>query len=51
MAGIAKENLVRILKEFKTLGILYTEGRKIMITDIRMLAEISSYSNKSLKLR
>lgn len=51
MAGIAKENLVRILKEFKTLGILITDGRKITVTDIKMLAEISSYSTKTLNIR
>ncbi|MCX2454146.1 Crp/Fnr family transcriptional regulator [Pedobacter sp. PLR] len=51
MAGIAKENLVRILKEFKNLGVLFSEGRKITITNIKMLAEISSYSNKTLKIR
>lgn len=51
MAGIAKENLVRILKEFKTLGILYTDGRKIVVDDIKKLVEISSYSNKTLVMR
>lgn len=51
MAGIAKENLIRILKEFKTLGILYTEGRSIIIQDINSLIEISSYSTKSLRMR
>lgn len=51
MAGIAKENLIRILKEFKTQGIVYTEGRTIAVKELNKLIEISSYSTKSLKIR
>src|SRR5690606_31501441 len=43
IVGTAKENVVRILKEFKLAGILYTTGRRIFIQDIKQLIEISSY--------
>ncbi len=44
MVGTANENVVRILKEFKSLGILYTQGRKIIIEDVKKLIDISGYS-------
>ena len=44
MVGTANENVVRILKEFKSLGIVHTHGRKIIIDDIKKLIEISGYS-------
>lgn len=43
MAGIAKENVIRLLKDFKAEGILETEGRKIRILDIRSLVKKSNY--------
>lgn len=45
MVGTAKENVVRFLKEFKTSGILSTQGRKIMVHDIKKLIEISNYGS------
>jgi CRP-like cAMP-binding protein len=41
MAGIAQENVIRLLKEFKEEGILETDGRKICITDIKRLVKKS----------
>ncbi|RKR82944.1 CRP-like cAMP-binding protein [Mucilaginibacter gracilis] len=43
MAGIAEENVIRLLKEFKTEGILVTEGRKIIIKDVRLLVKRANY--------
>lgn len=43
MAGIAQENVIRLLKEFKDEGILRTEGRKIRILDIQSLVKKSNY--------
>jgi len=43
MAGIAPENVIRLLKEFKAEGILETEGRKILIKDIQLLIKKSNY--------
>jgi len=43
MAGIAQENVIRLLKEFKAEGIIETEGRKILIKDIRRLVKKSNY--------
>jgi len=43
MAGIAQENVIRLLKEFKDEGILETDGRKILIKDIRRLVKKSNY--------
>lgn len=43
MAGIAQENVIRLLKEFKTEGILETDGRKIWIRDIKQLVKKSNY--------
>ena len=48
MVGTANENVVRILKEFKTLNILYTQGRKIIVNDVRKLIEISNSGNQFL---
>ncbi|WP_094573045.1 Crp/Fnr family transcriptional regulator [Mucilaginibacter xinganensis] len=44
MAGIAHENVIRLLKEFKEEGILETDGRKIRIKDIKQLIKKSNYS-------
>jgi CRP/FNR family transcriptional regulator, polysaccharide utilization system transcription regulator len=43
MAGIAQENVIRLLKEFKTEGIVETDGRKIWIKDIKRLVKKSNY--------
>lgn len=43
MAGIAEENVIRLLKEFKGDGILETDGRRIAILDIRRLVKKSNY--------
>lgn len=43
IAGIAQENVIRILKEFKIEGILETEGRKIFIKDIKSLVKRANY--------
>ena len=43
IAGIAQENVIRLLKEFKAEGIIDTEGRKILIKDIRRLVKKSNY--------
>ena len=43
MAGIAQENVIRLLKEFKAEGIVETDGRKIWIKDIKLLVKKSNY--------
>lgn len=43
IAGIAQENVIRLLKEFKAEGILETEGRKIIIKDIKLLVKKANY--------
>ncbi len=43
MAGIAQENVIRLLREFKEEGILETDGRKIIIKDISRLVKKSNY--------
>ena len=43
MAGIAQENVIRLLKEFKKENILETDGRKIWIKDIKLLVKKSNY--------
>jgi CRP/FNR family transcriptional regulator, polysaccharide utilization system transcription regulator len=43
MAGIAKENVVRLLRDFKDEGLLETNGRTIRVTDIKSLVKRSNY--------
>jgi CRP-like cAMP-binding protein len=43
IAGIAQENVVRLLKEFKGESILETDGRKIIIKDIKLLIKRANY--------
>ena len=43
LVGTARENIVRIIKDFKEEGILETNGRKIIIKDIKQLLKISNY--------
>jgi len=43
MVGIAHENVIRLIKEFKEEGIVDTDGRKIWIKDIKRLIKKSNY--------
>ena len=43
MVGIAQENVIRLLKEFKAEGLVETDGRKIWIKDIKQLVKKSNY--------
>lgn len=43
LVGTARENVVRILSEFKEEGILETRGRKIIVYDVKRLIEVANY--------
>ena len=43
LVGTARENVVRMLSEFKEEGILETRGRKIIILDIKKLVAVANY--------
>jgi CRP-like cAMP-binding protein len=43
LVGTARENVVRMLTEFKQEGILKTIGRKIIVEDVRKLIAIADY--------
>jgi CRP-like cAMP-binding protein len=43
LVGTARENVVRILSEFKEASILQTKGRKIIVNDVNKLIEIANY--------
>ena len=43
LVGTARENILRILKDFKEDGILETKGRKIIITDVNKLLAAANY--------
>jgi len=43
LVGTARENIIRILSEFKEDGILTTKGRKIVVKDVKKLIEIANY--------
>ena len=43
IVGIAQENVIRILREFKAEGIIETKGRKICVKNIRKLVDRSNY--------
>ncbi|MEK7198380.1 MAG: helix-turn-helix domain-containing protein [Bacteroidota bacterium] len=43
LVGTARENVVRLLTEFKEDKILETKGRKIMVPDINKLIKIADY--------
>ncbi|KAA2239951.1 Crp/Fnr family transcriptional regulator [Chitinophaga agrisoli] len=43
LVGTARENVIRILAEFKEEGILETKGRKIIIKNINKLVAIANY--------
>jgi CRP-like cAMP-binding protein len=43
LVGTARENVVRMLSEFKEAGIVETRGRKIIVVDVKRLIEIADY--------
>jgi CRP-like cAMP-binding protein len=43
LVGTARENVVRVLSEFKESNILETNGRKIIILDVNKLIKIANY--------
>lgn len=43
VAGIAQENVIRLLRDFKKQGIIETEGRKIYVKNVRSLIKKSNY--------
>lgn len=43
IVGTARENVVRVLSEFKEKNILETKGRKIIVLDVKKLIEIANY--------
>jgi len=43
LVGTARENVVRVLTEFKEQGILITQGRKIIVHDVGGLIQIANY--------
>lgn len=43
IVGSSRENIVRVLSEFKEMGILSTQGRKIIIHDVVALVKMANY--------
>ena len=43
LVGTVRENVVRVLREFKESGIIRTEGRKIIVEDVGQLIRIANY--------
>lgn len=43
IVGTARENVVRVLSEFREAGIVETRGRKIIVQDVCKLIEIANY--------
>lgn len=43
MVGATRENIVRLLRDFKDEQLIQTKGRKIWVTDITRLAKVSNY--------
>jgi len=43
LVGTARENVVRMLSEFKEEGSVETKGRKIIVLDVKKLIEIANY--------
>ena len=43
LVGTARENVVRVLTEFKESDILQTKGRKIIVHDVNKLIKIANY--------
>ncbi len=44
IVGTARENVVRLLSEFKKENILETKGRKIIVIDVKKLIDIANYA-------
>jgi CRP-like cAMP-binding protein len=44
LVGTVRENVVRLLSEFKEKGIVSTKGRKIIVNDVNKLIRIADYS-------
>ncbi|MBN8854849.1 MAG: Crp/Fnr family transcriptional regulator [Sphingobacteriales bacterium 50-39] len=43
LVGTGRENIVRILSDFKEKGLLQTRGRKIVVQDVKRLVEIANF--------
>jgi CRP-like cAMP-binding protein len=43
MAGTTRENVARFISEFKNDGIISTQGRRIVIVDVKALVAVSNY--------
>lgn len=43
LVGTVRENVVRVLSEFKEAGIVETKGRKIIVHDVNKLIKIANY--------
>lgn len=43
LVGTVRENVVRLLSEFKEKGIVSTKGRKIIVNDVNLLIQIADY--------
>ena len=43
LVGTARENIVRILSEFKEKGILETKGRIIVVKNVKKLIEVANF--------
>ena len=43
LVGARRENIIRILSEFKEMGVLETRGRKIVVKDVRRLITLANY--------
>ncbi|HET6256635.1 MAG TPA: Crp/Fnr family transcriptional regulator [Puia sp.] len=44
LVGTARENVVRILSDFKSEGIIESHGRKIIVLDVKKLVKVANYS-------
>jgi CRP-like cAMP-binding protein len=42
LVGTARENIIRILSEFKEKGMIETKGRKIVVCDVKKLIEVAN---------
>jgi CRP-like cAMP-binding protein len=43
LVGTARENVVRMLSEFREEGTIETKGRKIIVLDVKKLIKIANY--------
>jgi CRP-like cAMP-binding protein len=46
LVGTARENVVRMLSEFKEEGTVETKGRKIIVLDVKKLIKIANYKER-----